>query len=144
MAAGGRGIRAVLNQSAIDALLTDESGPFARDLAQRGERGAQGAKRRCPVSPVGSSDHQSGQLRSAIGWEPGKDGQGLYVDVGVDPSSPAIAYALPVELGARPHVIESHGDYPLRSKSGQVFGKRVNHPGNPAQPFLRPSLDDMR
>lgn len=144
MAAGGRGIRVVLNEAAIADLLTDENGPFGRDLASRGERGTQSAKRHAPVSPVGASDHQSGQLRSSLGWELGKDGEGLYVDVGVDASSPANEYALPQELGARPHIIESHGDYPLRSKGGQVFGKRVHHPGNPAHPFLRPALDDMR
>ena len=144
MTAGGRGIRAQLDQGAIDALLGDLSGPFGRDMQSRGEKGAQSAKAHCPVSPVGASDHPSGQLRSSLGWELDKDSQGIYVDVGVAAGSPALEYALPVELGARPHVIESHGDYPLRNRKGQVFGKRVNHPGNAAQPFLRPALDDMR
>src|SRR5690349_8498292 len=32
-----------------------------------------------------------------------------------------------LEFGTRPHVIESHGDYPLRNaKTGQVFGRKVN------------------
>jgi hypothetical protein len=144
MAAGGRGIDVQLDQQAIAALFHGHDSPVGRDLQQRGERGAQSAKRHCPVSPVGASDHPSGQLRSAIGWEPGEDGEGLYVDVGVDPSSPAAAYALPVELGARPHVIESHGDYPLRDRKGNVFGRSVQHPGNPAQPYLQPAIDDMR
>ena len=56
-----------------------------------------------------------------------------------------VDYALPVELGSRPHIIESRGDYPLRNrKTGQVFGKRVRHPGTQAQPFLRPALDVLR
>lgn len=50
-------------------------------------------------------------------------------------------YAAYVELGTRPHVIESHGDYPLRNRrTGQVFGRRVNHPGTRERPYLRPAL----
>jgi hypothetical protein len=49
-------------------------------------------------------------------------------------------YALYVECGTDPHPIDSHGPWPLRSRSGQVFGRHVNHPGTHAQPFLRPQL----
>ncbi len=45
-----------------------------------------------------------------------------------------------LELGSRPHVIRSHGDYPLRSADGRVFGKEVRHPGTPAYHFLRNAL----
>jgi hypothetical protein len=49
------------------------------------------------------------------------------------------------ELGSRPHLIESHGDYPLRNReTGQVFGRVVHHPGTLAQPFLRPALYSQR
>jgi hypothetical protein len=139
MAAGGRGIDVQLDQAAIDALFHGHASPVGRDLQNRGEKVAQEAKRLCPVSPVGASDHPSGPLRSSIGWEPGEDTEGLYVDVGTD-----VDYALPVELGARPHVIESHGDYPLRDRKGNVFGRKVQHPGNPPQPFLQPALDSAQ
>ncbi|WP_213451591.1 HK97 gp10 family phage protein [Rhizomonospora bruguierae] len=46
-----------------------------------------------------------------------------------------------VEYGSQPHEIRSHGPWPLRNrKTGQVFGRRVWHPGTPAQPFARPAI----
>lgn len=46
-----------------------------------------------------------------------------------------------VEYGTRPHAITSSGPWPLRNKeTGAVFGRRVWHPGTPAQPFMRPAL----
>jgi hypothetical protein len=115
-------------------------GPVAQYMRGQAEIVTQGAKRRAPVSPAGSNGRGSGYLRSSIGWEMGNDGQGMYFDI------QALAdYALMVEVGTAPHVIESHGDYPLRNaRTGAVFGKRVNHPGTAAQPFLRPALDDIR
>jgi hypothetical protein len=139
MAVGGR---VVINDAALHELLTGREGPVARRLEHAVEVGTQAAKRRCPVSPVGSSDHQSGQLRSAIGWHLDIDDGDLVGIIGVDPASPASDYALPVELGAKPHTIRSHGDYPLRNRAGQVFGREVHHPGNAAQPYLRPAVDD--
>jgi hypothetical protein len=50
-----------------------------------------------------------------------------------------------VEYGSRPHIIRSHGNYPLRNReTGDVFGRIVHHPGTPAQPFLRPALYQRR
>lgn len=50
-------------------------------------------------------------------------------------------YAAVVEHGSRPHVIESTGPWPLRNaKTGQVFGRKVNHPGTPAFHVLRRAL----
>lgn len=114
-------------------------GPVARYMRGQAEIVTQGAKRRAPVSPAGSNGRGSGHLRSSIGWEMGQDSDGIYFDV-----QATADYALFVEVGTAPHVITSHGDYPLRSRSGQVFGRRVNHPGTEAQPFLRPALDDIR
>jgi hypothetical protein len=45
------------------------------------------------------------------------------------------------EYGAPPHEIRSHGKWPLRNvETGDVFGRVVDHPGNDAQPFMRPAL----
>lgn len=134
------------NERELHQLLNSEHGPVGRDLARRGERGAQGAKRRAPVSPDGSHGRPSGYLRSRIGWRLGHDPIGLYVDVMSPATTPdGKPYPLFVELGTAPHVIESHGDYPLANRrTGQVFGRRVNHPGTDAQPHLRPCVDDMR
>ncbi|MEU7170309.1 HK97 gp10 family phage protein [Micromonospora tulbaghiae] len=129
------------NHAEAARLLDNPAGDVGRDLHRRGRTVERGAKRRCPVSPEGSGSNPPGHLRDSIAAsEVQHDALGLYVDVGTD-----VDYALPVELGSRPHVIESHDDYPLRNpKTGQVFGQRVNHPGTKAQPYLRPALDDIR
>jgi len=136
VAIGGSSVSVEVNTAAVRELTRSRYGPVARDLARRAERVTQEAKRLAPVSPYGSGENRSGFLRSSIGWSIAADVLGLYADVGTD-----VEYALAVEYGTKPHVIESHGDYPLRDpRTGAVFGKRVNHPGTQAQPFLRPSL----
>ncbi|MGI5171873.1 hypothetical protein ACQEU3_46780 [Spirillospora sp. CA-253888] len=134
------------NNPELHRLLNSPDGAVARDLARRGVIGAQAAKRLCPTSPRGSGDRGSGYLRSSIGWDVGKDARGLYVDVKATARTPdGKSYGLFVEYGTAPHVIESKGDYPLRNrKTGQVFGRRVQHPGTAPQPFLRPALQEMR
>lgn len=140
MPTGGRGFRMTWNAAEEERLLRSVAGPVGRHLVRAAERVTQEAKRLCPVSPHGSGDNPSGHLRSSIGWELGRSGRELHADVGSD-----VEYSLPVELGSRPHIIESHGDYPLRNpRTGAVFGKTVQHPGAPAQPFLRPALDSLR
>jgi hypothetical protein len=138
--------RVVWNYGEEERLLHSEHGPVGRDLARKGERVAAEQRRTAPVSPDGSHGRPPGYMRDHISSELHRDSVGLYVDIGTDARTPdGHPYPLDVELGARPHVIESHGDYPLRNpKTGQVFGRRVNHPGNDPQPFLRPSLDVLR
>lgn len=47
----------------------------------------------------------------------------------------------PTEYGSAPHPIDAHGPYSLHNaETGQYFGPHVNHPGTPAQPFLRPAI----
>lgn len=65
----------------------------------------------------------------------------------VGPKAKTAAWASWWEHGTRPHPIPKAG-HPLRSKhgmfaskSGPFFGKRVNHPGRKARPFIRPSLE---
>ena len=59
--------------------------------------------------------------------------------------SRGVDYAASVEMGSRPHVIRSHGPWPLRNReTGQVFGQVVHHPGTKAQPFMRPALYKQR
>lgn len=114
-------------------------------MARVGEVGAQGAKRRAPVSPDGSNGRPSGYMRSKIGWIIEEDAEGLYVDIQSPATTPSgYPYGLGVEVGTVAHVIESHGPYPLRDKKGNVFGRKVSHPGTDPQPYLRPSLDDIR
>lgn len=137
MAAGGRGISVEFDEAEFRRFTTGDNSAVGRIMARAGEVVTQGAKRRAPVSPVGSG--HSGHLRSSIGWqlEPGPDGQ---------PQAritATAAYALFVEVGTRPHLIQSKGNYPLRDAKGRVFGKTVHHPGTTAQPYLRPALFDL-
>lgn len=50
-------------------------------------------------------------------------------------------YWASVEYGSEPHVIRSTGPWNLRnSETGESFGRTVNHPGTPEQPFIRPAI----
>ena len=50
---------------------------------------------------------------------------------------PKAAYAPYVEFGTAPHVIEAKNARVLANvQTGQVFGRRVNHPGTKANPFM--------
>jgi hypothetical protein len=105
---------------------------------------AAGQKRRIPVSQDGSNGRPAGYARDRIHVERGRDGEGPYRDVGSDAETPAgYPYPLGLELGTAPHRIESHGDYPLRDKHGRIFGRVVDHPGNPPFPWCRAALGDL-
>jgi hypothetical protein len=107
---------------------------------------AAGQRTRIPVSAEGSYGRQPGYARSKIHVESGIDALGPWWDIGTgdDALTPdGVNYPLILELGSRPHVIESHGDYPLRDRHGRIFGKRVNHPGTQPFPWLRASVADL-
>lgn len=87
-----------------------------------------GAVARCPVSDVDDGDGSPpGNLKRSIHREHGSDASGGYVDVGSD-----VNYALPVELGQKAYTEIT------------PTGKKIRHPRVPAQPFLRPAVDDLR
>lgn len=52
-----------------------------------------------------------------------------------------VEYAPHVEFGTRPHKITSNRGL---SDGTTFFGKEVNHPGTPAQPFLFPAWESGR
>jgi hypothetical protein len=107
---------------------------------------ADGQRRRIPVSRDGSHGRQPGYAKSKIHVESGIDAIGPWWDIGTgdDALSPdGYNYPLGLELGTRPHVIESHGNYPLRDSRGHIFGKRVNHPGTHPYPWLRSAVADL-
>lgn len=82
------------------------------------------ARRYCPID--------TGELVASI------HARGNTVWVGTD-------HWAPTEYGSRPHLIVSHGSWPLRDRAtGQVFGRVVHHPGTPAQPFMRPAVFQTR
>ncbi len=76
--------------------------------------------------------HQAGELRESIGHH--MEGHTLIVDA-------TAPYAAAVEMGAKPHPIDTHGPWSLRSGvTGEYFGSHVDHPGNKPVPYLRPAL----
>lgn len=105
---------------------------------------AAGQKRRIPVSQDGSNGRPAGYARDAIHVERGRDLEGPYRDIGSDATTPTgYPYPLGLELGTPPHSIDSHGDYPLRDKHGNVFGRHVDHPGTQPYPWCRAALADL-
>lgn len=62
------------------------------------------------------------------------------VSVGVAGKEGPLAHL--VEFGSAPHTIEAApGKVLADRKTGQVFGRKVAHPGTPPKPFLRPAAD---
>lgn len=86
------------------------------------------ARRLCPVD--------TGALISTIEGEADRSSMDCRLSAG----DAVVDYAAVVEVGGRPHQITSHGAYPLRDGEGRVFGRTVQHPGTPAQPYLRPGV----
>ncbi len=124
----------IVDESEMDHLLRGETGEDMQELRRLGRVVEQGAKRRT-----------HGRIAAGVRAKPpGVDNGEAYIDVETAAEDEHGApIGLFTEVGTRPHVIESHGDYPLRSRTGQVFGRRVNHPGTQAQPHLRPALYDF-
>jgi HK97 gp10 family phage protein len=77
----------------------------------------------------------SGKLRDSIGVRI----EGTTIRVGPD-----VPYATYVEFGTRPHEIKPKkpgGVLAFKVNGQQVYARVVNHPGTPAQPFVRPAFD---
>ncbi|MFZ3032258.1 MAG: HK97-gp10 family putative phage morphogenesis protein [Candidatus Moraniibacteriota bacterium] len=54
-------------------------------------------------------------------------------------------YSIFVEEGTSPHTIEVKNKRVLANKrTGQFFGKKVNHPGTRANPFMRRAVDKSK
>lgn len=79
---------------------------------------------------------RTGRLKASIHPDPVRRTGPWRIDTGVSADAP---YAAPVHQGARPHVIRPRNARALRFEvdGGRVvFARRVNHPGQRAQPFL--------
>jgi len=92
-----------------------------------------------PVSPVGPL-HRSGNLRSSIhAFRQGTPHDRYYI-VG-----PTADYARYVNDDTVPHIIRSHGPWPLRNReTGQVFGQVVHHPGTHGQHFVERTAETFQ
>jgi hypothetical protein len=118
----------------------------APTMDQIGGEIATAQRARIPVSRDGSHGRPPGYARSRIRVWRGVDGTGPYRDIGSDARTPdGTSYPAILDLGSAPHVIESKGDYPLRNRrTGQVFGRRVMHPGTRPTAWCRGSLEAVR
>jgi hypothetical protein len=79
---------------------------------------------------------RTGRMRGAIY----KEADGLTVRVGVR----NVPYWMAQEFGAGPHIIRPVTKKALAWPGGRHPVAVVNHPGNPASPFLRPALYTRR
>lgn len=81
--------------------------------------------------------YDSGDLHDSIATRyPGKL-RGVVI-VGTD-------HWAPTEYGSAPHEIRSTGKWSLHNAdTGEYFGRVVQHPGTPEQPFMRPALFKKR
>lgn len=123
----------VFDDVAIAAIPKIDAGVIA--AMDRAAAGAvQTMKFLCPVSPPGPK-HRSGNLRSSIHAFRQPNG-----DITIGPTAD---YAEYVEFDTRPHIIESHGPWPLRTEWGRVLGRIVHHPGTHGQHFIQRTADSM-
>jgi len=92
--AGSPWFRLDLNERELRDLLTDPSGPVARDLlVDVGEIVTAGAKRRARV--------RTGRMRSEIHYEVGRDDRGLYVDIVSPARNRADGFPYPVVIESK-------------------------------------------
>lgn len=130
----------------------DSFGRFIREVEDAGNRAVQelireGGELSQSMAPVGSKvDRRTMPLKDSIFTHMETRTRGYWGSVA--------RHALPIEKGARPHIImgsprlrffwEAQGRMwiPAATLYG-IPGMRdlINHPGNPAQPFLRPAYD---
>lgn len=52
------------------------------------------------------------------------------------------SYAKFVHYGTKPHIIKAKKAKALANKNGKVFGKKVNHPGTKANPYLKNAFEN--
>lgn len=128
----------------IDIGGAEDFAAFAEDLREAADRlddavdeGVQETAKQIELTAKQNAPVDTGTLRNSIGYnriEPGV----FEVGAGVD-------YAADVEFGTAPHVI-TPTDADALAFEGQdgelIFRQSVDHPGTPAQPFLRPALQE--
>jgi HK97 gp10 family phage protein len=88
----------------------------------------------------------TGALKESIRIRSGnKDGKVYsYVQVGRSKKKDDPWYAHLVEYGVKPHVIIAGGGTKkgkALAAGARILGEKVDHPGAPAKPFMRPALD---
>lgn len=118
------------DQAALNQLLHGRTGPVQLHVANKG-REAEGHARRL----VGA---KTLKLKQSIGSRVVRSNPGYNVEVFAGGTPETARYVMAHHDGARPHVIRPRRKKALKFQSGgkTVFAKKVNHPGNRANPFL--------
>lgn len=119
-----------------DAEVTIDSAQLQQVVEQRMEVFLTAFVRQVVTTAQGLAPKRTGRLSNAIAADPVRRTAPFHVESGV---SVKVPYAAPVHEGARPHVIRPRYARALRFEiNGQtVFARKVNHPGNRPNPFLR-------
>ncbi|WP_298036082.1 HK97 gp10 family phage protein [uncultured Campylobacter sp.] len=92
-----------------------------------------------PVGPGNDEGYNGGNLKKDIKVF---DDRSNDLSIGVG-NSALVSYAKFVYFGTRPHVIKPKKMKALANKkSGQIFGKSVNHPGTKANPYLEKAFSE--
>ena len=131
----------VVNEAAVRLLLDSPAGPVGRDLLRRAENIENAAKENARAFFY----QRTGNLVQSIEKDVGVDAIGLRAIIGCNKN--IAPYAGYLEQGTQPHEIVgnewlvSAPDHPDPLLAPQ---RSVNHPGNPAIPFIRPALEAGR
>jgi hypothetical protein len=121
--------------------LKTEGKPRVQAAARQGKEAMQ---QTIPVSDDGSNGRPAGYARASMEVVEGGTGPGYYFDAGATARTPdGYPYPAVLEYGSPPHDITSHGDYPLRDKHGNVYGRTVHHPGTPEYAWCRRAIAEI-
>lgn len=115
-------------ENALRRALGRQSDDVRRAIVATGVDVQNEARRRCPVD--------TGRLRSSVVHR--VDSTARMTDVAVGTN---VDYAADVEGGTPPHVILPVNGKALYWPGAAHPVAKVNHPGTPAQPFMRPALE---
>lgn len=129
-----------LIEAGLHTLLELPTGPVGRKVLDKAEDVAEFAR----ANVRANFRSRTGNLEQSIGVFPNESANGLEVEVGTD----GAPYGLVLELGSDPHLILPVAAPVLVSAPGHpdpLFGPRfrVDHPGNPPRPWLKPALDQV-
>jgi hypothetical protein len=121
--------------------LRNEGKPRVQAAAKQGKEAMQAT---IPVSEDGSNGRPAGYARASIEVVEGGAGHLYYFDAGATArTEDGFPYPAVLEHGSRPHDITSKGDYPLRDKHGNIFGRTVHHPGTPEYAWCRRAIAEI-
>lgn len=121
-----------INESRFRYVFGSPQGPVGRHLGRVGVRAEGLAK----VIATQEQLVRSGRYRASLGWRPGRDGAGMFIEVGS-----AVPHARLLERGTTPHpILPRRPAYALWWTHGADRGwvvperplARVQHPGNRA------------